>query len=124
MNKLIGTTVAISSLTADQQKTLAEGKMSFEKTLTVEQFLEEEKVDEVKILRNPNTKKLFMAYGARTGRVSLKGVPTHPMISHVICLAKTRTGEIIPGMAEHGYLIHEEGTGGAEVVATFGRKGV
>lgn len=111
MNKLIGTTVAISSLTAEQQKTLAEGNMCFESTLTVEQFKEEEKVDEVRILRNPHTRKLFMAYGARTGMVSLKGVPTHPMISHVICLAKTRTGEVIEGMAQHSYLIHEEGTG-------------
>ena len=122
MNKIIGTQVEISSLTPDQQKTLAEGNFSFVETFTVEQFLEEENVDKIQVKQVTKDGALFFTYGAKTGPCA-KTVPERPMVSHVIGKAKDRnTKEYIPGMAEHMYLLHNEGEGKALVVTTFGRK--
>lgn len=83
-------------------------QLTFLETLTVEQFKAEKLVDKIQVKRNPKTNKLFFTYGAKIGAVAVKGVPTHPMIS----LVQGDNGDEF-------YLLHEEGQGGAPVVATF-----
>ena len=82
--------------------------LQFIDTLTVEQFKAEKRVEKLQVKKNPHTGKLFFTFGAKTGAVSSKGVPTHPMVS----LVKGTDGEQF-------YLLHEEGQGGAPVVAEF-----
>lgn len=82
--------------------------LEFLETFTVEQFKAEKRVDKVRVKENPNTGKLFFTFGAKTGAVAAKGVPTHPMIS----LVKGSDNEQF-------YLLHEEGQGNAPVVAEF-----
>lgn len=82
--------------------------LKFISTQTVEQFKKAQGVDSIKVRQNPHTSKLFFTFGAQTGAVSAKGIPTNPMISEVsgadgICF----------------FLLHEEGTGGAPVLAEF-----
>ena len=81
--------------------------LQFLGTLTVEQFKAEKRVDKIQVKKNPNTGKLFFTFGAKTGAVAAKGVPSHPMIS------------LVKGDEEEFYLLHEEGQGGAPVVAEF-----
>ncbi len=82
--------------------------LKFRKTLTVEQFKAAQHVDKIQVKQNPNTNKLFFTFGAMTGAVAVKGIPEHPMISEV----ETPDGSVF-------FLLHEEGTGGAPVLATF-----
>ena len=83
-------------------------QLTFLDTLTVEQFKAEKLVDKIQVKRNPKTNKLFFTYGAKIGAVAVKGVPTHPMVSLV-------QGD----NSDEFYLLHEEGQGGAPVVAEF-----
>lgn len=85
-----------------------DNNLKFIDTLTVEQFKNQTLVKEIQVRKNPNTGKLFFTYGGKTGAVSTKGIPTHPMIS----LVEGNDGEQF-------YLLHEEGQGGAPVLATF-----
>lgn len=91
----------------------ANKNLEFLDTLTVEQFKAEKRVNKIQVKKNPNTGKLFFTFGAKTGAVAAKGVPTHPMISHVKGEPTTEnpSGEF--------YLLHEEGQGGAPVIAEF-----
>lgn len=82
--------------------------LNFIGTFTIEQFKSLQKVDSIKVRKNPQTGKLFMTFGASVGAVATKGIPQNPVISEV-CGADGATF----------YLLHEEGNGGAEVVATF-----
>lgn len=86
-----------------------ENNLIFVDTFTVEQFKNATKVSELNVKRNPNTGKFFFTYGAKTGAVSSKGIPTKPMVSLV---RSKDTGEEF-------YLLHNEGTGGAPTIATF-----
>lgn len=87
--------------------------LEFLDTLTVEQFKAEKRVNKIQVKKNPNTGKLFFTFGAKTGAVAAKGVPTHPMISYV-------KGNPTPeNPSGEFYLLHEEGQGGAPVVAEF-----
>lgn len=110
--------------------------LNFVETLTVEQFKDQNKVTTIEVKQNSHTGKLFFVYGAKTGTVSLKGLPTKPMIS--LCngtldrmptaeesqfigkSVKDEDGNIISDPRANGYfyLIHEEGQG-APTVATF-----
>lgn len=81
--------------------------LTFIKTQTIEQFKASQLVSEVNVRQNPHTGKLFFTYGAETGAVSSKGIPSKPMIS------------LVEGNEGRFYLMHEEGTGGAPVLATF-----
>ena len=85
-----------------------EGRLTFGDTLTVEQFKELVKVSRVDVKKSPKTGKLFFTYGAKAGAVALKGIPTHPMLSNV-------TGSD----GSSFWLLHEEGQGGAPVLASF-----
>lgn len=92
---------------------MAQGNLNFIETLTVEQFKRAQGVERVEVKQNPNTGKLFMTFGAKTGAVAAKGIPQKPMISLV-------QGE--PTLLNPDgkfYMLHEEGTGGAPVLATF-----
>ena len=80
----------------------------FNETLTVEQFKAEQRVSKIEVKKNPKTGKLFFTYGANTGAVAVKGIPQHPMLSNV-------TGND----GSNFWLLHEEGQGGAPVLATF-----
>ena len=51
---------------------------------------------------------IVSAYGAKTGAVAVKGIPSHPMLSNV-------TGSD----GSSFWLLHEEGQGGAPVLASF-----
>ena len=85
----------------------------FNETLTVEQFKEAMKVSRVDVKKNPNTGKLFFTFGAKTGAVASKGIPAHPMFSFV-------KGDPTPeNPSGEFWLLHEEGTGGAPVLASF-----
>lgn len=85
-----------------------EKNLTFNDTLTVEQFKDKMKVQHIDVKRNPKTGKLFFTYGAKTGAVAIKGIPAHPMLSNV-------TGSD----GSSFWLLHEEGQGGAPVLATF-----
>ena len=87
---------------------MAQGNLTFNETLTVEQFKSQMGVSRIDVRKNPNTGKLFFTYGAKTGAVSLKGIPTNPMLSNV-------TGSD----GSSFWLLHEEGQGGAPVLASF-----
>lgn len=80
----------------------------FNETLTVEQFKAQMNISRVDVKKNPKTGRLFFTYGAKTGAVAVKGVPAHPMFSNV-------TGSD----GSSFWLLHEEGQGGAPVVATL-----
>lgn len=87
--------------------------LAFLETLTVEQFKRAQGVERIEVKQNPNTGKLFMTFGAKTGAVAAKGIPQRPMISLVQGEATERNpnGKF--------WMLHEEGTGGAPVLATF-----
>ena len=80
----------------------------FNETLTVEQFKAEQRVSKIEVKKSPKTGKLFFTYGAKTGAVAVKGIPSHPMLSNV-------TGND----GSNFWLLHEEGQGGAPTLATF-----
>ena len=81
--------------------------LTFNETLTVEQFKARELVSHIDVKRNPKNGKMFFTYGAKIGAVAIKGVPNRPMISNV-------TGDDDKPF----WLLHEEGQG-AETIATF-----
>ena len=81
--------------------------LEFIETFTVEQFKARTNVSKLEVKQNPHTGKLFFTYGAKVGAVASKGIPTHPMVSYV------------SGIEGSFYLLHEEGNGGAPVIATF-----
>ena len=90
-----------------------EKNLIFEDTLTVEQFKAKMNVSRIDVKKNPKTGKLFFTYGAKAGAVAIKGIPAHPMFSFV-------KGDPTP-MNPDGtfWLLHEEGQGGAPVLASF-----
>jgi len=81
---------------------------SWNQTLTVEQFKDLMKVSHIDVKKNPHTDKLFFTFGAKTGAVAVKGVPLKPMLSNVTGADGTSF-----------WLLHEEGTGGAPIIASF-----
>ena len=85
-----------------------ERNLVFNETLTVEQFKSAQGVSRIDVKKNPKTGKLFFTFGAKTGAVAVKGIPSHPMLSNV-------TGSD----GSSFWLLHEEGQGGAPVLATF-----
>ena len=87
---------------------IMEKNLTFNETLTVEQFKAAMKVSRIDVKQNPKTNKLFFTYGAKTGAVAVKGIPQHPMLSNV-------TGSDNSSF----WLLHEEGQGGAPVLASF-----
>ena len=109
---------------------------SWNETLTVEQFKAKHLVSHIDVKKNPNNGKLFFTYGAKTGAVAIKGVPQKPMISLVHPTSdeepteeeKKYIGKSIkvgdkveahPKANGYFYLLHEEGDGGAPVLASF-----
>ena len=85
-----------------------EANLTFNETLTVEQFKSEMHVSRIDVKQNPHTGKLFFTFGARTGAVATKGIPHKPMFSNVT----TPDGDSF-------WLLHEEGNGGAPILATY-----
>ena len=85
-----------------------DNQLIFHGTMTIEQFKSRMKVDRIQVKQNPKNNNLFFTFGDKIGAVAVKGIPAHPMISEV----ETPDGEVF-------YLLHEEGTGGAPVLATF-----
>ena len=115
---------------------MAQGNLTFNQTLTVEQFKALMNVTRIDVKQNPHTGKLFFTYGAKTGAVALKGIPTHPMLSLVnpdidrepteeeslyIGVNIKVNGKSVSHPKANGFfwLLHEEGQGGAPVVASF-----
>lgn len=82
--------------------------LTFNETLTVEQFKAQMNVSKIEVKQNPKTNKLFFTFGAKTGAVAVKGIPSNPMLSNV-------TGDD----GSSFWLLHEEGQGGAPTLATF-----
>lgn len=90
-----------------------ENNLIFNDTLTVEQFKAKMNVSRIDVKKNPKTGNLFFTYGAKTGAVARKGIPQHPMFSFV-------KGDPTPENPEGTFwLLHEEGQGGAPVLASF-----
>ena len=85
-----------------------DNQLHFIETLTVEQFKSRMMVDKIQVKKNPKTNKLFFTFGSKTGAVAVKGIPAHPMVSEV----EAPDGSTF-------WLLHEEGTGSAPVLATF-----
>ena len=83
-------------------------ELKFRETMTVEQFKAAQRVEKLQVKQNPKTNKLFFTFGARTGAVAVKGIPTHPMVSEV----EAPDGSVF-------FLLHEEGQGGAPTLAEF-----
>ena len=98
-----------------------EERLNFLETQTTEQFKATQGVEKIYIKQNPKNNNIFMAYGTKTGMVSAKvvekltkGQPVGTiMFSHVTGKSRT-TGEPIDC-----WLLHEEGQGGAPVLASF-----
>ena len=92
---------------------MSANNLIFNDTLTVEQFKDKMKVSRIEVKKNPKSGKLFFSYGAKTGAVAAKGIPQHPMFSFVKGdpTHQNPSGEF--------WLLHEEGQGGAPVLATF-----
>lgn len=110
--------------------------LHFFNTRTVEQLKAEEHISRIDVKRNSNTNKLFFSYGAKTGAVAVNGIPQHPMFSIVhpdldreptpeeasyIGRSVELNGRRIADPRANGYfmLLHEEGQGGAPVLASF-----
>ena len=100
------------------------GNLIFHETLTIEQFKARQHVDKLPVKQNPKEGgKLFMTYGGKTAAVAAKGIPQAPMVSLVTpegetpCFDERRIGS--DKTCPTFWLLHEEGTGGAPVVATF-----
>ena len=92
---------------------MSANNLIFNDTLTVEQFKDKMKVSRVDVKKNPKTGRLFFTFGAKTGAVASKGVPKKPMFSFV-------KGDPTPeNPSGEFWLLHEEGQGGAPVVASF-----
>ena len=92
---------------------IMERNLIFKETLTVEQFKAAMNVSRIDVKQNPKTNKLFFTYGAKTGAVAVKGIPAHPMFSFV-------KGDPTPeNPSGEFWLLHEEGQGGAPVLASF-----
>ena len=90
-----------------------ENQLQFNETLTVEQFKAKMNVSRIDVKKNQHTGRLFFTYGSATGMVSAKGIPENPMLSHVEGISR-QTGEPF-----ECWLLHEEGNGGAPVLASF-----
>ena len=90
-----------------------EKNLVFKDTLTVEQFKAQMNVSRIDVKKNPKTNRLFFTYGAKTGMVAIKGIPAHPMLSYVSGISRD-TNEPF-----ECWLLHEEGQGGAPVLASF-----
>lgn len=110
--------------------------LHFFNTRTVEQLKAEEHISRIDVKNNSNTNKLFFTYGAKTGAVAVKGIPQHPMFSIVhpdldreptpeeayyIGRSVELNGKRVADPRANGYfmLLHEEGQGGAPVLASF-----
>lgn len=87
---------------------MSANNLTFNETLTVEQFKEQMHVSHIHVKKNPQSGKLFFTFGAKTGAVSTKGIPQNPMLSYV-------TGDDNNSF----WLLHEENQGGAPTLATF-----
>lgn len=93
-----------------------EKNLEFQQSYTVEQFKEMVHTAEIKVKKNPDTEKLFFTWGPgreQTGAVAKAGVPAKPVISRV----KGEPTQQNPSGVF--FLLHEEGNGGAPVIATF-----
>lgn len=84
-----------------------EEKMTFLRSLTVEQFKSLMQVNRIKVKKSDKTGKTYFTFGGESGKVSLKGVPSNPMIS-----------EVIGKEGDQFWLLHEEG-GSGEILAEF-----
>ena len=87
---------------------MSANNLTFNDTLTVEQFKAKMNVSRIDVKKNPKTGKLFFTFGAGIGAVAVKGIPENPMLSNV-------TGSD----GNSFWLLHEEGQGGAPVLASF-----
>lgn len=90
---------------------MEERNLEFQQSYTVEQFKAMVNTSELKVKKNQQTDKLFFTWGPgreQTGAVAKAGVPAKPVISRV----KGNDGAVF-------FLLHEEGNGGAPVIATF-----
>ena len=92
----------------------------FHDTLTVEQFKAQMMVSRVDVRKSPKTGSLFFTYGSKTGAVAKKGIPAHPMFS-LVCPEGDTLDAVHAGERECStfWLLHEEGQGGAPVLASF-----
>lgn len=113
VNPATATTNVVATVNVNPE---SRGNLEFLDTYTPTQFKRDMGVDKIDIKRNPQTGKLFFQYGGRTGAVSASFNPEtakSPMISYV-------KGEPRPQNPDGKFfIIHEEGTGGAPVVATL-----
>lgn len=92
---------------------MEERNLTFNETLTVEQFKSQMQVSRVDVKKNPHTGRLFFTYGSKTGMVAQKGIPQNPMFSNVSGIDR------VTGKPFTCWLLHEEGTGGAPTLASF-----
>ena len=95
---------------------MEERNLEFQQSYTVEQFKAMQNTSEIKVKKNQETGKLFFTWGPsreQTGAVAKAGVPKNPVISRV----KGDPTEKNPSGVF--FMLHEEGNGGAPVIATF-----
>lgn len=59
-------------------------KLTFHRSLTVEQFKAENNASKLEVIKSPLTGKLFLTWGGDTrGAVASAGIPSNPMMSYV-----------------------------------------
>lgn len=86
-----------------------DNSLTFIKTFTIEQFKANVNVEKLQVKKNPHTDKLFFTFGpSDTGAVGGNKIPERPVVS----LVKGDSGEEF-------YMLHNENTGGAPVLAEF-----
>ena len=111
--------------------------LNFIKTFTPEQFKSVFSTGKINVYCNPKTSKLFFAYGSKGGKVSAAGLPKNAPVFSICHESKTTMptpeelkylGDSIevdgvkvsdPRAGGYFFLLHEEGQGGAEVIASF-----
>lgn len=95
---------------------MEERNLEFLQSYTIEQFKAMQNTSEIKVKKNQETGKIFFTWGPsreQSGAVSRKGVPAKPVISRV----KGEPTQLNPSGVF--FMLHEEGNGGAPVIATF-----
>lgn len=86
--------------------------MKFLRSITIEQFKQEQNVEAIQVVKSPRTQKLFITWGGDTRGIMSKSEITRPMMSFVEVVNET-TGEL-----EKTWMLHNEPEN-KNVVATF-----
>lgn len=95
--------------------------LNFLETQTTEQFKNSQMVNKIDIKQNPKNGNIFFTYGSKTGMVASKVANKllHQEALGVIMFSHVTGTSKVDGSPIDCWLLHEEGNGGAPVLASF-----